>query len=372
MHPIVPCQRPSNPTATEPVAPSAPSLRRTTKTALGAALIVTLLAGCDNVNWGGAQVAVVAPPPKGTATPVAAAGPAEERPPAGPVLYYVQAQGDGLGTLIPVAEIARDTLHAVRANADWELYDQRFIANQLRQGSEFTLFRGGERAGTFVLQTAAIPPETVCPRTPRATGLLELTPGNEQVKEFLALSKTHTPPVGKRRGGPALEADRRMLQVAPILAEWLLRARRVPLPNNWSRAMAQVKPFPLAGNANPAFASTFLVGDTLGRGSGHADGYALFFIAQPAPQAGYDTVYVDFVPYPEKGKAAPRVIDFLDWNQDGEPGLLLEVYGPQDAWFEAVGRSGGRWRRLLQTRCDRPPADTTEQVAEQGKEQKKK
>jgi hypothetical protein len=287
------------------------------------------------------------------------------------VLYYVQAQGDGRGTLIPVAEIARDTLHAVRAHADWELYDQRFIANQLRQGSEFTLFRGGERVGTFVLQTAAIPPETVCPRTPRATGLLELVPGHEQVKEFLALSKTHTPPGGKRRGPAALEPDRRMQLIAPILAERILRSRRASLPGNWSRAMAQLKPFPLAGTADPAFASTFLVGDSLGRGSGHAEGYALFFIAQPAPQVGYDTAYVDFVPYPAKGKAAPRVIDFLDWYQNGEPGLLLEVYGAQDAWFEAIGRSGGRWKRLLQTRCDRPPADSTEQVAEPGKEQKK-
>jgi hypothetical protein len=48
----------------------------------------------------------------------------------------------------------------------------------------------------------------------------------------------------------------------------------------------------------------------------------------PTPsQTGYDTAFVNFRSYPETGKAAPRVIDYLDWTRDDKAELLLQVYG---------------------------------------------
>ena len=72
---------------------------------LAVALIVSGLTACDNVSWGGADVAVVPPPPK-------AGGPdlskeeeaAMEELPQGPLLYYVARSAAG-AVMIPIAEI---------------------------------------------------------------------------------------------------------------------------------------------------------------------------------------------------------------------------------------------------------------------------
>lgn len=326
-------------------------------------LIVMLLAGCDNVNWGGAQFVIVEPPPSergATAADQTETAQADEQPPTGPVLYYVRALEDQ-AFLIPIAEIKPDTLLPIRAQDDAERYSQRFITQNLRQGTELALFHHGERAGTFVLQSAQIPGEEVCPRVPRATGTLELVASAREVTEFLAIAKTHTPPGGRRRTAATLEADRRMPLQASILAEQALRRRGARLPNNWPRALVQLQPFPAAGTADPAFAATFLLGDSIGRGT-NPSGYSLFLIAQTKPQAGYDTTFVDFVDFATDGRAVPRVIDFLDWHHSGDTGLLIEVNSGQDTWFEALGLSKGRWRPVLQTRCERPPATTTDET----------
>lgn len=327
------------------------------------ALIITVVAGCDNVEWGGTHVAVVPPPPKGDEPAGELGRPAAERLPEGPVLYYVRPAG-GRATLVPVAEIGRESLLPIRPTADPERYARRFIAEHLREGSEFALFRSGARVGTLVLQSASLPAEGVCPRVPRGTGVLELVSDAERIPEFLALSKAQAPADAPRRATPLLEPDRRMQLLAPILAERLLRARGTPLPGNWMRAMAQLKPFPLRGAADPAFTATFLVDDTLGPGSDDV-GYSLFFIGVPETQVGYDTAYVHFTDYPTEGKAAPRLVDFLDWDRDDEVELFLEVSSTQGSWFEALDRSNAGWRRVMENPCPRPrpaappPAEAT-------------
>lgn len=318
---------------------------------LAALVIVTLLPSCDNVDWGGAEIAIVPPPPKASDTQDTGGGPEEERLPDGPVLYYVTS-GPGGATMIPVAEISGDSLLAVGPRSDWELYGRRFIAEHLREGAEFTLYRGGARVGTLIVRSAGIPGAAVCPRVPTATGVLELVTGAEQAPEFLAI------PQPQARGAPApafvpAEPSSRVRFVAPILAEQLLRARGAPLPNNWARAMVQLTPFPLEGTTDPAFAATLLLSDSLGVGLDD-EGYSLFFIGRPADQAAYDTAYAAFADYARDGKAARRLIDYLDWNRDGQPELLLEVYSTRGRWFEAVGQGARGWRRTLSTRCETP------------------
>jgi hypothetical protein len=138
----------------------------------------------------------------------------------------------------------------------------------------------------------------------------------------------------------------------------MLRDRGAQLPGDWGRAMAQLMVIGLSDPRNPGFSATFLVGDTLGPGLDDA-GHSLFFVAMPA-QLGYDTVYVSFHAYARSGKAAPEVVDFLDWDRDDWPELLLRVYGSRSTWFEAVGRGeDGRWRRIFSDRCETaPPADS--------------
>jgi hypothetical protein len=329
----------------------------------GAALILMTLSACDNVRWGGADVTIVAPPPRAT---VAVDANGDEDPalrlPGGPVLYYVRRTEDGT-SMIPVAEIDGDTLLPIRPGNDPETFGNRFIADHLRQGAEFVLFANGVRVGTLVVQGAGMPEAMTCPRVPRAQGLLELAQGTEEVVEMLALARTQAPQVARRLATPT-QPTRSMQVIAPILAERLMRARRAPLAANWQRAMQQLRPFPYGTAGEMAFAATFLVGDELGPG-GNNEGHSTFFIGSPM-QTTFDTAYVDFTMYQQSGKRAPRVVDFLDWSRSGQVELLLEVYSVDESWFEAVGRDQqGRWRRILDGRCPQPgapaappPADT--------------
>lgn len=319
-----------------------------------------LLTACDNVTWGGTQFTVVSPPPGARSSSddaEVADEHVDEVPPAGPVLYYVRAFEDQ-GLILPVAEISGDSLLSIEPARDAELYGQRFISRNLRQGTEFTLYHQGDRVGTFVLRSAQIPGEEVCPRTPRATGSLELTASAREVTEFLALAKTHAPAGGGRRAAASLEPDRRIPLQAAILAEKAIRARRARLPNNWQRAMTDLRVFSTTGSADPSFTATFTVGDSTGR-QPNPSGYSVFLIAQPRPQVGYDTTYVDFIDFETAGRATPRVIDHLDWGRTGGTGLLLEVSGGDDTWFEAIGLRNGHWHSLLETRCPEPPITTT-------------
>lgn len=323
-----------------------------------AVLSLTVSTACDNVQWGGADLAVVPPPPKGTTATGTTVTMEGERLPNGPILYYVRLVGNG-GTIVPVGEIAGDTLKPIRPTRSWDTFGQRFIAEFLRHGTEFALFHNGTRSGTYVVQGASVPDASVCPRLPVGTGSVELRSGADSATEFLALAKTQAPEVRAGVGGE-IPPSRGMQVVGPILAERMLRTRRAQLPGNWQRAMAQLKPFPLAGAADPGFASTFLVDDTLGPGFDDV-GYSLFFVAIPQGQVGYDTALVQFHPYERGGKAAPRVVDYLDWDRDGQVELLLQVYGTDQSWFEAVGQEGGRgWHRIFQDRCAaaerKPPA----------------
>jgi hypothetical protein len=322
--------------------------RRIARTAVG--LIVILLAGCDNVSFGGADVAVVPPPPRATSAPEGTAQAGVEPLPRNPVLYYVARTADG-AYMTPVGEIVGDSLAPIRSTGDPTTFAGRFIAEFMREGGEFTLFSRGRRAGTFIVQNTTVPETPTCPLLPIATGALE-TSGTVEATEFLALARADAPVIPARTAPPEVGAGVRG-RVAPILAERILRARRAQLPGNWARANAQVIAFPAMNLPDPAFAATFLVADTLGPGLNN-EGHSVFFIAIPTrDQTGWDTVFVNFRSYPETGKAAPRVVDFLDWSRDDQAELLLQVYGVSDTWFEAIGqgRDGG-WRRIFSNRCE--------------------
>jgi hypothetical protein len=309
---------------------------------------------CDNIGWGGMEFAIVPPPPVG-GTPATGRAEPGERLPDGPVLYYVRNSSNG-GIVMPVGEISGDSMLPIRAQGDPAPFAQRFVGEHLRQGAEFVLFRNGSRVGTLLVQSAQLPAPGTCPALPRAIGTMELVPGADTIPEFLAIAGQYAPEIRRRSGAP-LAVSRTMQVLGPILAEKMIRARQAPLPGNWQRAMKQLRPIPVSGSPEPGFAASFVVGDSLGLG-GDNEGYSLFYVGVPA-QFSFDTVFVQFSNFAQGGKAAPRIIDFLDWNRDDQPELLLQVYGIRDAWFETVGRNQRNvWRRTFQDRC-RPAAVTS-------------
>jgi hypothetical protein len=320
----------------------------------GAALILIALTGCDNVRWGGADIAVVSPPPRAPADAQVTGDDGD------PVLYHVQRSEQG-AIMRPIAEIGSDSLVPVRPAADPTSFGNRFIAEHMRQGAEFVLFSNGVRVGTLVVESATLPSAATCPAVPQAGGVLELAQEAGEITELLALSRLEAPQVQRRLGEPT-QPTRNMQVIAPILAERVMRARRAPLAANWQRAMQQLKPFPYGTSGQMAFAATFLVGDELGPG-GDDQGHSTFMIGAPV-QASFDTAYVHFTRYEDSGKRAPRVVDFLDWNRSGHVELLLEVFSVNERWFEALGRDGnGRWRTIFNGRCPgataEPPAPAT-------------
>ena len=315
-----------------------------------AALIVILLSSCDNVSWGGADIAIVPPPPKAADLPEGSEEAGVEPLPTQPILYYVARNGD-TGFLTPVGQVSGDSLAPIRAAGDAATYAGRFIAEFMRQGAEFTLFTAGGRAGTLIVQSAELPQTPACPLLPVATGSLEMS-RSVDATEFIALARADAPAAQTAAPRPQVPPGVRN-PVAPILADRALRARRAELPGNWVAALKQVIGFPLSGSASTGYAATLLVGDDLAIGNDN-QGYSLFYIFTSSPsQTGYDTVYVNYRNYAETGKAAPRVIDYLDWSRDDSPELLLQVYGVNDTWFEAIGRSSdGTWRRIFRDRCE--------------------
>ena len=339
-----------------PPVPSRPGDLPITRAPVAGCLIVALLTACDNVSWGGADLTVVPPPPRPSGAPAPGVDPGPEQLPTGPILYRVNAGAAG-ASIVPVAEIQGDSLVAIRPSADPRNFAESFIAEHMRQGAEFALFRGGIRAGTFIAQSASVE-STACGLRPRAQGLLELGETSRAVTEFLALEKVQAPQI-ERRIEESLEPTRTMRVLAPIFADRILRTRGASLPGNWDRSFAQLQPFAVPNAQDAGFTATFLVGDTLGPGLDD-EGHAVFFVAVPA-RLSYDTVFVELRRYESGGKAAPRLIDALDWDRDDSLELLLEVYGTNDSWIEAIGRNeDGTWRRIFLDRCiaPEPPADT--------------
>jgi hypothetical protein len=308
-------------------------------------LMVIGLGGCDNVEWGGVDMSVVRPPP--TAPPIEEGVADVERMPDRPILYHVTRRADGV-VVVPVGEIGDDRLEPIHVGDDPAGFGARFISAFMRQGSELTLFRNGRRAGTVIVDSAYVPAGDVCRRLPHATGTLEIAGAASDATEFLAMARTQAPP-GTVMPGRTLQPERRMEVVGNILAERALRARRAQLPN-WAVARRQLQPIPLANVQDLGFTATYLVGDQLQVG-GDDNGYSLFILYTPQPPSSYDTAFVSFTNYPVDGKAAPRVIDFLDWNRNGHVDLLLEVFGTRGSWFESVGRVGDDWRRTFRDQC---------------------
>ncbi len=62
-------------------------------------------------------------------------------------------------------------------------------------------------------------------------------------------------------------------------------------------------------------------------------------------------MFTAFADYPVTGKAAPRVVDYVDWDGDGWPGLVLEVFGTGGSRIDMLTREDGEWERATLLGC---------------------
>lgn len=316
-----------------------------------ALLILTALPACDNVEWGGADVQVVPPPPPAGSEVIApdAQTFADLGLPAGTVLFHVVRGADG-AQVVPVAEVSGDSLRTLRrpSGVSPEAYEQRFRQAVLEPGSQLQLFRRGAPVGTLALGGAG--PVTAC-GIPTATGSVTTVAAATDVGEFLAFRRGLEPEVRGEFTPPPITGS--INTYANIVAEKLILQEGLPRPRSWAGARRDLQALEVARDETPEMAATYLVGDQLAVGSAAEEGYSVFYVADYTTRGGYTPFYSEVRDYRRQGKAAPRAIDHLNWNEAGGEDILVQVFGANESWYEAVSQDRGkRWSKVWEgPRC---------------------
>ncbi len=312
---------------------------------VGLALCLPLTA-CD-VEWGGAQVALEDPAPE----EVVDETPEEEVViplPAGPLLYRVRTDAEGMATVVPVARMT-DSLPA-----DLELPEEfdadfraRFDSAFLAPGTELAFVSDGRRIGSILLGDDRFVWSSTCPSAIDATTLL-VTGQQLPVSGFaLALDLVGSDPGAAN----PVETDRRMRTYGPVLTENLLEQR------GYDRAYlaqrADLSTVRYAGDEGPAIVATYLVNDSLTLEGSQGRAVSLFFMARYDASRGYYPVWHEYRRY---NSAEDReVFTYEDWIE-APPGRLdfLELYGDGSARLAAsLEREDARSREIDWTESER-------------------
>lgn len=291
-------------------------------------------AGCE-VEWGGAEFRLENPAPEAPPEPVA--GTEAAKPPTplpdGHLLFAVRIDpSTGASRAVPIAGIDADGLRPIAFPEDPdESWRPRFAERFIFEGRELELHASGRRIGSLVFDGGMTAPRQDC--MPVATGRSLVPPGSPAPRLAFAFEPD------SQATDPAryvtFEADNRMRTFGPILAEQLLRARGESRPFLAQRAALEAVAWP--GDANPAFAATYLIGDDLEGPAPDGDAVSLFFLARFDPQRGYYPVWSEFRRY--EGGTGKEVFTYVD-----------AVNGPSGRVDFVELRDGSGTRRLAASR----------------------
>jgi len=309
------------------------------------ALILTALGGCEKVQWGGAEVRVVKPPPPEGAAPTTPS-PTEETDlglPRGTVLFHV-VRSQGQDRIVPVAEVSGDSLRSLQrpAGVSPQAFEQRFRDAVMPANGQFVLFRRGARVGTFTL---AQPGAATSCGVPTGVGQAATVAAAAADQEFLAFRKGLEPDVVGEFSPPQVDGPIR--RYAALVTERLVLTGGLPRPGSWPRAQRDLQALDLVRGGNVEMATTFLSGDNLGVGAGDKEGWSVFYVAAYEQRTGYNPIYSEVTDYRRAAKRAPKAVDYLNWNGKGGNDLLVQVFGVNDTWYEAITADrGGRWTKV--------------------------
>jgi hypothetical protein len=314
-------------------------------------LILAVVAGCDNVRWGGADIQIVPPPP--------AFGSMELEPdarvfaelglPSGTVLFHL-VRDTAETRLVPVAEVAGETLRTLRRppGISADAFEGRFRSAVVPVGAQYDVYRRGSRVGTFVVQGHGA--VTRC-GLPTATGNLTTVAAAADQREFIAFRRGLAPEGRGEFVPPAVTGTIRTY--ASILAERLILQAGLPRPRSWPGAQRDLQAIEIMPGGHPEMAATYLVGDALQVGPADPNGYSVFYIADFEARRGYQPIYSEARNYSQTGKAAPRLVDHLDWTGNDNQEILIQVFGEDQSWYEAIVRNArGQWTKAWEAeRC---------------------
>jgi hypothetical protein len=309
------------------------------------ALILTALGGCEKVQWGGAEVRLVKPPPPEGAAQTTPS-PTEQTDlglPRGTVLFHV-VRSQGHDRIVPVAEVSGDSLRSLQrpAGVSPQAFEQRFRDAVMPANGQFVLFRRGARVGTFTL---AAPGAVTSCGVPTGVGQAATVAAAAADQEFLAFRKGLEPDV-VGEFSPS-QVDGPIRRYAPLVTERLVLTGGLPRPGSWPRAQRDLQALDLVRGGNVEMATTFLSGDNLAVGPGDKEGWSVFYVAAYEQRTGYNPIYSEVSDYRRMPKRAPKAVDYLNWNGKGGNELLVQVFGPTDSWYEAITADrGGRWTKV--------------------------
>jgi hypothetical protein len=270
---------------------------------------------------------------------------------------------DGTAQLIPVAELAADSMRALRRPAEIspEAFEERFRETVMPVNGQFVLFRRGAEVGTLTVQAPG--PANAC-GVPSMVGQLSTVAAAAAEQEFLAFRRGLSPEVAGEFSPPQVEGTIR--RYASLIAERLVLQNGLQRPRSWPAAQRDLQAVDVVRGGHPEMAATYLVGDNLGVGPAQDNAWAVFYVAAFETRTGYTPFYSDVRSYARTGKAAPRLVDALNWNNEGHAEMLVQVYGRREAWYEAVSGDGGTWERIWEgPRClEQPPGPRSIGAAE--------
>lgn len=311
------------------------------------AVILTTGTGCDNVEFGGLDIALRAPESATGRTRVALA-PLEtaEEPDTDRALLLAGMRQGATGRFIVVGEVDSDTLRPF-PNEQLSGSEER-MAKLIGPGSEWAVFSEGVRVGRMIAQSTS-PAIGFCGARTAISGVVELVATAASAERLLAMpaDEVNQPYEEYREISDTYEQRVATLAIAGDAiprygAQWpelgMLNARD------------HIQAFQLRNTPGQSIAATFMIGDNLEVGDPGQGAYSLFVMGHEN-DSGYVESYTWFHDTAEDGKAAPRYFDHLDWDGDGLDEILLDVFGDQKRSFAALSRQGDRWVRTYQDNC---------------------
>jgi hypothetical protein len=313
--------------------------------------IVTVAISCDNVSWGGMSIRLENPPGDTLDTleaPGSAVSGGAVRFQYGPLLYAGISQGDS-AIVTPVAELVQGELRPLPQGEEGPRLAAQILEDRLQAGQRMTVFHGGTRIGTFTVARPLGISSEYCPPRARAAGLLELVPSASDAQRFMALEEVlgrHWPFLPYQ----AIEAERQHLVAALTLGGEALNQLRAQWPAALQNIRRDLQAFHLTPGQSPFFVSTFTYQDLLEIGPAPDNSYSLLIIGEPRGNR-FDRTFTWYRRVDEDGKGAPRFFSWMDWDQDGEQEILLEVLGADGRWWAALERATNGWSVTFQDSC---------------------
>lgn len=314
-------------------------------------VILSAVQGCDNVSWGGIDLRLEGPQGSSDEAATAALDPEDDsagpRFPRGPILFYGVREGSR-ASLVPVAEIDSTGLRPLPSEASDPGFIDAFSAAFLTPGERFTLFADGTRVGTLIADQAEVE-SSFCQPRPLVGGMVELVPGAASAETFLAIGESHTQAFEYEEFAP-LSHDRDLRVASLTMMTDLIPQLGATWPPSVLDIRRDIQVFRLDERPEPAIVASFVYRDALDVGAAPDDAYSVFLLGTQLGDR-YQPDYVRYRVAGSGGKATAHYAGRMDWDQDGEQEILLEVAGADSRWFTAIDRQNGNWVEVFEDSC---------------------